>query len=1680
MRKRSIWALMVLAAAVLLCAAAAADTITVDTNTVAWTDGNTYEVSGDVTISSRVLVTGNVHLQLNAGCSLTCSKGISVFSGNTLTIDGSGSLTANATGLANAAGIGGFKESDSDNRGNGTVIINGGTIIANGGDYGAGIGGGLYGNGGTTTINGGHVTAKGGTRAAGIGGGGNQNWANNYGNVNSITINGGTVIAQGKDTGAGIGGGGGATSQNTTVLGGWVGTITINGGMVEATGGNYGYGIGPGYNVSQGQITLGWTNPGDYIKTSGYAGYGGTVSFAAGKQFRLENGEGPVGLDGIGGQKIVPYIDHMLYDVTVSGTIEHGTVTADPVSAEAETTITLTVAPDEDYEVESLTVTGPDGAITVTGGQFTMPAGSVTVSAAFRRCMHTVTIAATEHGTVTADPASAQAGTTVTLTVAPDEDYEVESLTVTGPDGEITVTDGQFTMPAGDVTVSAAFRRCIHTVVTAATEHGAVTANPASAEAGQTITLTVTPDEGYEPDSLTVTGPDGEIAVTDGQFTMPAGDVTVSSAFMQKSFNVSIVTNRKDNLSVSHKKAHMGETITVAIYETFYWVLDSLTVTGPNGEITVTDNRFTMPAGDVTVNAAFRNVAVAYTDFDLISGTGTTCADLLNANSSSPWHESGRNSFEVVFQSRHYIVPKSYTLRVGAMASRQENCVPTDWTLEARRTLSDEWTTLASVSGDTTVQPVNYAEYTFPLNNSAEYRYFRFRITKVRSGHELVLSGLWFNTPSAESIPNIFITQRYGTSSKQMKCRFEDSFVLGRTAFTEEGKYLDSWNTQQDGGGTSYTVYESLTAAEDAEYWAMMLPRNEHAIHVNVTGPGRVTVSGTAVSGDAVPFTWAVGEDGGKLVSLTVTGPDGAVLPVENGSFFMPGGDVTISAVFKANDFIVLPGENVSYTYEDGVLSISGTGDCFVFMQEGSEPTTDRIELNGSVDIHLDNVNIDVSGTEQSALSRTPNTNYNFTLYVSGTNVLRSGAGQYGVNARIFHLKESGSGGVLYVYGGEGSEAIPYGFTIDSGTIHVCGGEGADGMGDWVTVNGGALFVSGVNGIGKEASIFGGKVTITADKTGIGPNTVIRGGTVTVTGGETGIGPNVTITGGSVTAEGGVLAIGANCSITGGYVTARGVNGGDGFGDGLSVNSETALIRGEGRYGAAGGIDITIGKVILVGTEQALGTGTLNTHSGQRCTTVKTGINETQMAASPGTGYEDAVSLSGLTDQAASIECWLMAPGIVLSDDAAEHLTRVSVSQNNGSSYQTIFESKDASICDLQNLIPGGIYRMEFNMAVTMTPSADPAPAKRTSYNNSGKFVEEWQMNNGTKLTVDVDYESSVFITYLDDNGLILDKLCYVKGENVYLWNPRQDGKVFNGWTLNGEPAENPMTLTDDVTLTATWTVKPTYPVTAVNCIVRDKQGNIVTSAYEGQYLYVDEDSIEVPDNKYCSKVMVNGTAQKTYYTIYMPGEALTVEPILEDLQTVTIDLRNGASYSIDMDNDETFGYLFDFLQDHQLNENVEGNTYLILFDVNEDGTADLILSINMNDYAAALSAGEGAAQLGDVYVVHEKTSPIRYVLKLAGADDAVLMLPADTRTIEEYAFQGIAAASVYVPDDCATIGAYAFSDCDGLILVRLPKNCAFDNTIFAGCGNRVVIRAPEGGTTQNLAETYDIPFEKE
>lgn len=143
---------------------------------------------------------------------------------------------------------------------------------------------------------------------------------------------------------------------------------------------------------------------------------------------------------------------------------------------------------------------------------------------------------------------------------------------------------------------------------------GSLSASSTKAEEGATVTLTATPSAEYTfNNDWAVTGADDTpIAVTDGKFTMPAQNVTVSGSFTQKTYAITKTpaTNGTYTVKVSDAEvetAVKGAKITLAADPAEGYKFDGFTVkeTSSGNTVTVSNNSFTMPGAAVTVSAAF-------------------------------------------------------------------------------------------------------------------------------------------------------------------------------------------------------------------------------------------------------------------------------------------------------------------------------------------------------------------------------------------------------------------------------------------------------------------------------------------------------------------------------------------------------------------------------------------------------------------------------------------------------------------------------------------------------------------------------------------------------------------------------------------------------------------------------------------------------------------------------------------------------------------------------------------------------------------------------------------------------------------------------------------------------------------------------------------------------------------
>lgn len=306
------------------------------------------------------------------------------------------------------------------------------------------------------------------------------------------------------------------------------------------------------------------------------------------------------------------------------GQMVNGSVTANKTAdINEQEQITLTVSPNEGYELEELRVN--DQVVNVTNNQYTfaMPASNVNVTATFRekQTQYDVVIATLFNGKITANKSKANAGETITLTIEPDTDYELTTLKYTDENGEehnIDMQGKSFVMPASNVLVQATFTKkgepqpTKHRIYTNPNGNGRIEVDKTEAAKGEKVTFTLIPEEGNTITSLSVRSGNGEVTITDGNsFIMPNEDVTINATFKPAqgtAYNIKAIQPQEGGTVTVPASAKAGDEVTLTATPKEGYVLDKFTVTkdADGSEVQVTDGKFTMPAGNVTVTATFK------------------------------------------------------------------------------------------------------------------------------------------------------------------------------------------------------------------------------------------------------------------------------------------------------------------------------------------------------------------------------------------------------------------------------------------------------------------------------------------------------------------------------------------------------------------------------------------------------------------------------------------------------------------------------------------------------------------------------------------------------------------------------------------------------------------------------------------------------------------------------------------------------------------------------------------------------------------------------------------------------------------------------------------------------------------------------------------------------------------
>ena len=291
-------------------------------------------------------------------------------------------------------------------------------------------------------------------------------------------------------------------------------------------------------------------------------------------------------------------------------------------------------------------------------------------------------------------------------------DQEFKAWEISGTEYKV----GDTYTVSGDTEIKALWENSVitpttYTVTVSNDGNGTGTASPSTAAAGTTITLTATPNKGYHFKEWQVIS--GGVTIKDDKFLMPDSNVEVSAIFEKDAppvpteFTITVKTDGNGTASASHAKAVVGTEIRLTAtpkegYHFKEWQVIS-------GNVTIKDNKFTMPDTNVAIKAIFEEDAPpAPTEFTITvktDGNGTASAShakavvgteiILTATPKTGYHfkEWQVISGGVTIKDDKFTMPDS-NVEVKAIFEKDAPPAPTEFTITV--TSGDNGTASAS------------------------------------------------------------------------------------------------------------------------------------------------------------------------------------------------------------------------------------------------------------------------------------------------------------------------------------------------------------------------------------------------------------------------------------------------------------------------------------------------------------------------------------------------------------------------------------------------------------------------------------------------------------------------------------------------------------------------------------------------------------------------------------------------------------------------------------------------------------------------------------------------------------------------------------------------------------------------------------------------------------------------
>ena len=449
--------------------------------------------------------------------------------------------------------------------------------------------------------------------------------------------------------------------------------------------------------------------------------------------------------------------------------------------------------------------------------------------------------------------------------------------------------------------------------------NGTASASLAKAAANTEITLSATPNEGYHFKEWEVESPTG-LVITNNKFTMPEGNVEVKAIFEEDvpaptEFTITVKTDSNGTASASPDKAVAGTEIALTAtpnegYHFKEWQVIS-------GDVTIVDDKFTMPDSNVEIKAIFEEDAPpAPTDpaKPSISVTGT-----YTYNGSE--HTAAVNGYDpstMDIAGNTATDAGDYTVRVtsktGKWVDGSTDAVTAAWSIgKATQEAPNGLTGVAPTTEGGSDGKITGVDATMEYRVESETIYTActgIEIENLPAGNYFVRYAEdhnHFASSDAEvtvgegtPLADCTITFNGNGGSGNMDSvivKAETNYILPDCGFTAPAdQEFKAWEI----GGTEYKVGDSYTVLGDTEIKALwensVITPTTYTVTVSNDGNGTGTATpSTAVAGTEIILT-ATPNTGYHFKEWQIM--SGGVT-IKDDKFLMPNDNVEVRAIFE-------------------------------------------------------------------------------------------------------------------------------------------------------------------------------------------------------------------------------------------------------------------------------------------------------------------------------------------------------------------------------------------------------------------------------------------------------------------------------------------------------------------------------------------------------------------------------------------------------------------------------------------------------------------------------------------------------------------------------------------------------------------------------------------------------------